>query len=224
MTTSRHQRADPTLSKAILALAFVTALAAGAVSCGGRTVQATVANPSAVDTTPLWSEPVDLERRDLLAGPLGDMAPAAGSAFTFVKADTTGFSPGYDVRDASGMTWSVKLGSEAQTEVVASRILWAIGFHQAPTYYVTSWTMAGGPQGTPGAARFRPELPDRKVAGEWDWRENEFEQTQPFKGLIVANLMLNNWDWKASNNKVYEITDRDGRVTRHYVVRDLGAS
>jgi hypothetical protein len=31
--------------------------------------------------------------------------------------------------------------------------------------------------------------------------------------------MLNNWDWKTSNNKVYEI---DGK--RVYVVQDLGAS
>jgi hypothetical protein len=40
----------------------------------------------------------------------------------------------------------------------------------------------------------------------------------------VANLILNNWDWKTSNNKVYDIADRDGERRRVYVVRDLGAS
>jgi len=48
--------------------------------------------------------------------------------------------------------------------------------------------------------------------------------TQPFKGLDVANLILNNWDWKTSNNKVYEPIDRGGGPRRQYVVRDLGAS
>ena len=36
--------------------------------------------------------------------------------------------------------WSLKLGPEAQSEVVASRLLWAIGFHQPPTY----WLMCDG--------------------------------------------------------------------------------
>ena len=35
--------------------------------------------------------------------------------------------------------------------------------------------------------------------------------------------MLNNWDWKTSNNKIYEIRRR-GTVVGVYVVRDLGAS
>ena len=29
----------------------------------------------------------------------------------------------------------------------------------------------------------------------------------PFGGLIVANLILNSWDWKTSNNKIYELSD-----------------
>jgi hypothetical protein len=48
--------------------------------------------------------------------------------------------------------------------------------------------------------------------------------TQPFKGLLVANLILNNWDWKTSNNKVYDRAERDGASRRVFVVRDLGAS
>ena len=37
-------------------------------------------------------------------------------------------------------------------------------------------------------------------------------------------MLLNNWDWKTSNNKIYEIRQPDGTTIRHYVVRDLGAS
>ena len=82
--------------------------------------------------------------RDLFHGPGGkDLLPRS-TAFTFIAEDTTGFSPGFDVRDESGMEWSVKTGPEAQTEVVTSRILWAIGFHQPPTYYVEDWSLTGG--------------------------------------------------------------------------------
>ena len=87
--------------------------------------------------------------------------------------------------------------------------------HQPPTYYLASWTTSGGPAGVTAGVRFRPEVPGRRVVGEWSWYENEFQGTQPFRGLIVANLLLNNWDWKTSNNKVYELSstaapDRDG--------------
>jgi hypothetical protein len=62
------------------------------------------------------------------------------------------------------------------------------------------------------------------VVDDWSWYENPFVSTQPFKGLLVANLILNNWDWKTSNNKVYDSRDRDGASRRVFVVRDLGAS
>ncbi len=198
-----------------------------AVACGGRTaVRTTASDPTAVDVSQLWQEPADLATRDLFAGPSvpGVTAPVAATSFTFVKADRTGYSPGYDVRDAGGVEWSVKLGKEAQTEVVSSRILWAIGYHQLPTYYVTSWTMTGGGSANPGAARFRPLPPGYKVVGDWAWTANDFAHTQPFKGLVVANMILNNWDWKTSNNKIYEVAERDSGPSRLYVVRDLGAS
>jgi hypothetical protein len=172
----------------------------------------------------LWQEPADLETRDLRAGPPNPVPVPNPATFTFVKADTAGFSPGYDVRDRNGVEWSVKLGSEAQTEVVVSRILWAIGYHQVPTYYLAAWTLENGPDGNPGPGRFRPVLPNAKVAGDWSWFENPFASTQPFRGLIVANLIVNNWDWKTSNNKIYDITNPDGTGVRQYVVRDLGAS
>ena len=188
-------------------------------------MRTTAPDPGRVDFSQLWNEPTDLETRDLFAGPAGGPgAPGMSAPFVFVEADRGGFSPGYEVRDASGVTWNVKLGPEAQTEVVSSRLLWAIGYHQLPTYYLTSWSMTGGPEGNPGPGRFRPELPDRKAVGEWSWAENDFVHTPPFRGLIVANLMLNNWDWKTSNNRIYEVATPGASPVRQYVVRDLGAS
>ena len=193
------------------------------MACGGRTVR-TTPDAANADVSQLWQEPADLETRDLLVGPAADAPKPDASAFTFVKADRTGHSPGYDLRDKNGIKWSVKLGSEAQTEVVTSRILWAIGYHQVPTYYLTTWRMEGGPQGHPGPGRFRPELPNAKVVGDWAWHQNPFVQTQAFRGLIVANLIVNNWDWKTSNNKIYDVANADGASVRQYIVRDLGAS
>ncbi len=196
-----------------------------AVNCtGGRTIRTTPDASGTVDVSQLWRQPDDLETRDLLVGPAAGVPKPDPARFTLIKADPTGFSPGYDVRDAAGMEWSVKLGPEAQTEVVASRILWAIGFHQVPTYYLTDWSMEGGPGGHPGPGRFRPALPNTKVVGDWAWNENPFTHTQPFRGLVVANLIINNWDWKASNNRIYDVTGSDGTGERRYVVRDLGAS
>ena len=195
-----------------------------AYDCAGRTLRTTPDPAGTTNISQLWREPADLETRDLLVGPAAATVKPDPARFTFIKADSAGYSPGYHVRDQSGVQWSVKLGDEAQTEVVASRILWAIGYHQVPTYYLTDWTMEGGPGGHPGPGRFRPELPNAKVVGEWAWNENPFAHTQQFKGLVVANLIINNWDWKTSNNKIYDIVSADGTGERRYVVRDLGAS
>ena len=93
-----------------------------------------------------------------------------------------------------------------------------------PTYYVTQWTMENGPDGSPGPGRFRPKLPNAKAVGDWAWHENPFAHTRAFRGLVVANLIVNNWDWKTSNNRIYDIVNPDGTVERRYLVRDLGAS
>lgn len=211
---------------------FTSAAVAGVVGmmmlsgCVRPTVRSTAEQPAAIDITQLWQEPTDIAARDVFHGPGGPgLAPDASTPFTLVKEDRSGYSRGYDVRAPDGMSWSVKLGPEAQAEVAASRVLWAIGYHQPATYLVREWTLTGGPAGPQPASRFRAELPGENVVGEWSWYQNEFVDTQPFKGLVVANVMLNNWDWKTSNNKVYEIERPDGLSPRRaYVVRDLGAA
>ena len=194
------------------------------VACVGGTVRPT-ATPSQVNVSALW-EDAAIPSRDLFDGAGGEArAPRDGASFTFVREDSGGYSPGFDVRDSSGLEWSVKMGPEAQTEVAVSRILWALGYHQPPTYYLSKWTMTGGSAGPQPAGRFRPKLPDWKLEGDWSWYENEFVETQPFRGLVVVNVLLNNWDWKASNNKIYAVGGADGTAARRiYVVQDLGAS
>ena len=179
----------------------------------------------AVDLAELWQEPVDLPGRDLLGGPGGvELAPAPGAAFQFVAYKTTGTNPGYDVRDAFGRTWSVKLGIEAQSEVTSSRILWAMGFHQPAIYYLPHFTLTGADSGVRKNARFRTEVPPWQSNGEWSWYENPFVDTQPFRGLVVAQLVLNSWDLKTPNNRIYEAADLDLRPRRRFIVRDIGSS
>jgi hypothetical protein len=173
----------------------------------------------------LWNDDVRVESRDLYYGAGGRrLAPPADPHVRFVERDTRGASPGYDVRDANGMLWDVKLGPEARIEVVASRLLWAVGFHQPPTYYVPRWTLEGGPQpGPQEGGRFRPHRPEWRRADRWAWDRNPFVGTRELRGLFVLMVILNNWDLKASQNAIYE-TGVSTRVRRQYVVQDLGAS
>ncbi|HUG54720.1 MAG TPA: hypothetical protein VMR21_14020 [Vicinamibacteria bacterium] len=174
----------------------------------------------------LWSEPDDISRRDLFHGPGGQaLTPTLGGSFTFLAKDTTGFSPGWDVRDASGLEWDVKLGPEAQSEVVASRLAWAIGYHQPPTYYVHDWTLVGGDEpGPQPPGRFRPALPSWKKEGSWAWARNPFVDTPPYRGLVVLMHMLGNWDLLDDNTALYSVEPPVGGARSLYIVRDLGAS
>src|SRR5215217_7273308 len=56
-----------------------------------------------------WRDPGDITARDLRFGPgSAELAPQA--PFTFVKEIKTGVSPKFKVRDARGVSWSVKMG------------------------------------------------------------------------------------------------------------------
>jgi hypothetical protein len=143
--------------------------------------------------------------------------------------DELGFSVSYDVVGPDGIEWSAKIGPEAQTEVVLSRVLWGIGYHQPPLYYLPSWTLADGHKETKteSEARFRPKLEglDRKKEF-WEWQDNPFIGTRPFNGLLVVLLMFNSTDLKNDNNSLYEVKEpwtADG-AKQWFVVRDLGAA
>jgi hypothetical protein len=197
----------------------------GLASGCGPTVRRTSTSPGpppAMDE--LWQDPSDISQRDLFHGPGGPSLAPRAEAFSYVATDASGYSRGFDVRDAEGVEWSVKLGPEAQTEVTSSRILWSIGYHQPPTYYVSQWRLTGKQTGLQAAGRFRPTLPGQKVVGDWSWYDNPFLDSREFRGLVVANLILNNWDWKTSNNRIYVVADPGSRPGRRFVVRDLGAS
>jgi hypothetical protein len=189
-----------------------------------RALERPVQQPSAPLLRQLWISPADIASRDLFLGAGGrDLLPSDG-AYTFVAHKRAGTNKGYDVRDSSGRLWSVKLGDEVQPEVTASRILWAVGFHQPPVYLVEQWRLTGGDVTEQPLARFRAESTPHNVIGEWSWYDNPFIGTRPFAGLIAVNALLNNWDLKTPNNKIYALRDGQDEAQRQYVVRDLGGS
>jgi hypothetical protein len=207
------------------AIALLTAVCTGA--CAGLAAPKLSTDEPKVAMESLWREPQDLATRNFFEGVGGQaLAPAESARYELVAVDSKGYSGGYDVRDAQGVTWSVKIGKEAQPEVAVSRILWGLGFHQPPVYLVHDWQLTGASvaQDTLRMARFRRDGEDAQVVGDWSWYENQFVGSDPFQGLLVVNLMLNNWDWKTSNNKIYDRANAPDGPTRVYLVRDLGAS
>jgi len=176
----------------------------------------------------LWVEPRDADQRDLYHGIGGpNLAPAANVPYDFVseKKVFRSFSPGYTVRDGNGTEWLVKLGPEVRAEVLASRLIWAAGYHQPPIYYVARWQMLrDGKLEVQPPAHFQPKLKRYKRKDGWSWQQNPFVGTRPFQGLIVLMLMINNWDLTDANNAIFDLVDQWDGTRRWYVVRDVGAS
>ena len=208
---------------AVLVPALTVLLSA---ACGGKAITPPATPPGPDAMAEFWVEPKDLASRDLFWGPGGrENAPRPDEHWEFLERDNKalGFSPGYDVKDSRGITWSVKQGPEAQSEIVASRLLWAMGYHQPPTYYVKQWTLHGerwaGPK---DAGRFRPNPPWMKRNGIWAWHDWPFTGTQPWRGALVMMAMLGNSDLKPSQNTIYDLDAAREGARRWYVMRDVG--
>lgn len=203
----------------LVAVVLMAAVVAAALTAAGT--YSRVPDQATVDE--LWQDPGDIAARDLRWGRGGEArAPSPDTDFTFTAIDAVGYSAGYDVVDPERHAWDVKTGDEAQTEVVASRLLWAVGYHQPIVYFMPEWRLKNGPVPTPYPGRFRLDS-GHDTIGDWSWTDNPFLGTRELKGLIVANLLINNWDLKTNNNKVLGMPTAHGPA-RWFVVQDIGAS
>ena len=178
----------------------------------------------------LWRDPGDMRKRDLYYGP-GSEALAPKPPFKFVKEIQEGGMPKFDVEDARGVKWRVKLGEEAQAETASSRLVWAAGYNAEESYYFNRANIDGMKKLSRGqkyvqgnsvvGARFEPRRDNIKRGKEWSWRDNPFKNTRELNGLKTMMVMLNNWDTFKKNNKV--LHDKDTNEAR-YTVTDLGAT
>ncbi|HXS77231.1 MAG TPA: hypothetical protein VN753_13720 [Terracidiphilus sp.] len=177
----------------------------------------------------LWHDPGRIADLNLLYG-LGGREGQPLSPFNFESEDASGTNPKFDVRDAHGTKWRVKLGDEARPEVTASRLLWAVGYFVDDDYLVTSARIENlnltrgaimASDGTIVDARFEKKPDGRKKIGIWKWKENPFTGTREFNGLRTMMAVMNNWDLKDVNNAVYEDTESDSDL---FLTSDVGAT
>jgi hypothetical protein len=178
----------------------------------------------------LWRHPGSIRTRDLYYGP-GSKALAPVPPFRFVKEVKEGGMPKFDVEDARGVKWRVKLGPEAQAETAASRLVWAVGYNAEESYYLERARIAGlrklsrGQQYVDGdsvrGARFEPRRDSVKRGKEWGWSKNPFKNTRELNGLKTMMVLLNNWDTFKKNNRI--LHDKNSGDAQ-YTVTDLGAS
>src|SRR5687767_1960457 len=177
----------------------------------------------------IWNDRGDPSTLDLSTGPGGkDREP--GTRLAFIKENSGGTSPKFEVQDERGVVWKVKLGEEAKSETAAARLLWAAGYIVDEDYYRASMQVAGLPRLSRGrefvtggetvtGARLERDTTDQSST-PWSWYDNPFIGTREFNGLRVMMALLNNWDLKEVNNGA---TGSGGRAGQ-YGVMDLGAT
>ena len=163
-----------TTTRPAFALIAIILLLGTLPACALRSRSTVTDGALAPQISEFWSEAE--ASRDLFGGPggAGD-APDPQAEYRFVAKDTTGKSPGlrrYAI--AQGRLWSVKLGPEAQSEVVVSRLLWAAGYFQPATYYLSELDAGRNAltriRSRRAASGSRPE--GEENVGRWSWSEN----------------------------------------------------
>ncbi len=184
------------------------------------------------DIGELWRQP-DIPAENLFYG-VGGQEHQPRGPFTFLKEDMEGTNPKFDVRDADGVKWKVKMGAEAQPETAASRFVWAVGYHADEDYFVPELQVEGLKHlhrgqdrveqgGIVRNVRLKREKGEKKVGG-WNWRDNRFSGTQEMDGLRVMMALVDNWDLKNENNAVRDLKQKGGAREQEFLVSDLGAS
>ena len=166
--------------------------------------------------TPVLWRAHDIDSLDLLRGE-GEKPNLR--RITFVKEEKGGTSKKYRVKDASGREWVAKVGSEAQSETAAVRLVWAAGYGTEIVHLAPRVNIVG--KGSFDNVRFELRSKTLKRHGNWMWEENPFVGKRELQGLKVLMALINNWDLKDENNVIISGA-RPGQVD--YVISDLGAT
>jgi len=224
----RANRLTPILALAVVSTGWL------AIAEKGSIPFARVGEITRPDIGELWQQPDNIPSENLFYGAGGEQDQPHGP-FTFEKEDLKGTNPKFDVRDADGVKWKIKLGVEARPETVASRFVWAVGYHTDDDYFLPEVQVMGLPDhlhrgqdmiergGIVRNVRLKREKGEKKIAN-WNWRDNKFVGTRELDGLRVMMAIIDNWDLKDENNAVREEKQKGGEVERVFLVSDLGAS
>lgn len=173
-------------------------------------------------TPVLWRAPENIKSRNLLFGAGGAMKPRFDRV-TFIEEKTGGWSKKYRVKDASGNEWVAKLSKEAQPEVAANRLLWAIGYFTEIDYLMPRLTIDG--KGSFENVRLEARRKGIHRTEEWQWEANPFTGKPELQGLKIMMVFINNWDLKNSNNKILAVRNpASGEPELRYIVSDLGGT
>jgi hypothetical protein len=168
----------------------------------------------------LW-EQVDIASRDLYDGPGGKAMQPNLSKIEFIEEDTSGHNKKYRIRDANGMEWVAKLGSEAQPETAAVRILYGLGYKTEINYLVPKLTIPT--KGTFENVRLEARPKNVKRLDQWAWKENPFVGTNELQGLKIMMVFFTNWDLLDMQNKIVRVSTPSG-IEDQYIISDLGAT
>lgn len=224
---SRKKRA------AMLILSLVLLLSTSSLALGQTKKKQKKVLPTG--TPVIWRDPGDISTRDLRYGP-GSAELAPVGPFTFVREETSQTSPRFRVTDSKGVTWTVKLGVEAQAETVSSRLMWAMGYFADEAYYFDRAEIKNLPRLSRGqefveaggfvrGARFEPKRAGAVRGQIWDWLQNPFVGTKEFEGLKVLMVLLANYDTRLDNNRIiYQKNPETDQMEARYVVTDVGAT
>lgn len=181
-----------------------------------------------------WRDPGNIAALNLLHGP-GSEELAPKAPFTFVSESKSGASPKFKVKDARGITWTAKLGPEAQAETVATRLVWSMGYFADEAYHFEQLEVQNLPRLTRGKefqsgntvrnVRLEPKRAHESRGEIWDWLQNPFLGQREFNGLKVMMVLLANYDTRLDNNQIYTVKHPEtGELEARYVVTDIGAT
>jgi hypothetical protein len=203
---------------------FLSAALMGILLCPGFASDEASEKPAV-----LWTAPSQIGTRDLFYGQGGQGHAPTATPFVFVEEDRDGHSPKFVVKDRDGVLWKVKVGAEAQPEVVVTRFVWAVGYTTDEDYFLAAQQVENMPPKLSRGGEYvssdgvvlnaRWERMDRKKKGDWKWKDNPFSNTRELNGLRVLMALFNNYDMKDSQNAVYEDASE-----RQFVIADLGAT
>lgn len=212
--------------------AFFAILTLVVIAASGSAVFATGAESrrAILQRAQVWM-PTDVSTKNLVTGPSGSGAFAPGEAVSceYVAKKMSGNTPKFTCRLDSGDEVKVKFGGnngEVYGELLASRLLWALGFGADRIYRVTVVCTGcprefAGIRDPQGRQRFSPAVIERKFdAKEWEedtgWAWPELNQVDDAAGgaprehrdaLTLLAVMLQHTDSKAEQQRIVCLKD-----------------